>query len=115
MLARSVRVLAPDQAQQLAPLLWWVARCQGTQLALRALFSLTPALCYAIGAIIFMGFLINIPDFIAILLMREGAEMTEKGFYIRKDAGDGVAVISEKLQASVGARRKKMKLEFGIY
>ena len=30
-------------------------------------------------AIIFIGFLINIPDFIAILFMREGAEMTEKG------------------------------------
>jgi MFS family permease len=62
-------------------------------------------------AIIFMGFLINIPDFIAILLMREGAEMTEKGFYIRKDAGDDVAVVSEKLQASVGVRRKTMALE----
>jgi MFS family permease len=62
-------------------------------------------------AIIFMGFFINIPDFIAILLMREGAEMTEKGFVIRKDTGDDVTVVSEKLQASVGARRKKMKME----
>jgi hypothetical protein len=58
-----------------------------------------------------MGFFINIPDFIAILLMREGAEMTEKGFIIRKDTGDDVTVVSEKLQASVGARRKKMKME----
>lgn len=32
---------------------------EATQLALRALFSLTPALCYAIGAIIFMGFDFN--------------------------------------------------------
>jgi MFS family permease len=62
-------------------------------------------------AIIFMGFLINIPDFIAILLMREGAEMTEKGFVLRKDAGDNVAVVSEQLQASAGPRRQKMTTE----
>ena len=38
----------------------------------------------AYQAIIAVGFLINIPDFIAILMMREGAEMTENGVVIKK-------------------------------
>ena len=37
----------------------------------------------AYQAIIAVGFLINIPDFIAILMMREGAEMTENGVVIK--------------------------------
>jgi GPH family glycoside/pentoside/hexuronide:cation symporter len=32
---------------------------EGTKLALRALFSLTPAVCYAAGALIFAGFAFN--------------------------------------------------------
>jgi MFS family permease len=62
-------------------------------------------------AIIFIGFLINIPDFIAILLMREGAEMTEKGLVIRKHVGDDQATTISKLQGSVGERRAKMTNE----
>ena len=62
-------------------------------------------------AIIFMGFFINIPDFIAILFMREGAEMTEKGFVIRKHVGDDQETIIEKLKNSVGERRVKMTRE----
>ena len=62
-------------------------------------------------AIIFIGFFINIPDFIAILLMREGAEMTEKGFVIRKHVGDDEATITSNLKASVAQRRAKMTSE----
>lgn len=62
-------------------------------------------------AIIFMGFFINIPDFIAILFMREGAEMTEKGFVIRKQVGDDEQTVIEKLKSTVGARRAKMASE----
>jgi MFS family permease len=63
-------------------------------------------------AIIFIGFFINIPDFIAILLMRDGAEMTEKGLVIRKQVGDDQATVTAKLKASVGERRSKMTSEF---
>lgn len=59
-------------------------------------------------AIIGIGFLINIPDLIAILLMRDGAEMTEKGIVMRKPDTDGVEVISSELKASVAERRSKM-------
>ena len=62
-------------------------------------------------AVIFMGFLINIPDFIAILLMRDGVEMTEKGVVVRQDGGDDVATVSAKLQDSVVERRQKMSSE----
>jgi len=62
-------------------------------------------------AIIFVGFLINIPDFIAILMMREGAEMTEKGFVIRKYVGDDEQTVISKLRSSVGERRAKMTRE----
>ena len=63
-------------------------------------------------AIIFIGFLINIPDFIAILLMREGAEMTEKGFVFREKKTDGAEVVAQQLQTSVAERRAKMTREF---
>ena len=62
-------------------------------------------------AIIAVGFLINIPDLIAILLMRDGAEMTEKGFVIRKKISDSVDVATAKLKASVQERRAKMTKE----
>jgi hypothetical protein len=62
-------------------------------------------------AIIFIGFFINIPDFIAILLMRDGAEMTEKGFVIRKHVGDDVQTVVAKLKSSVSERRIKMTKE----
>jgi len=58
-----------------------------------------------------VGFLINIPDFIAILIMREGAEMTEKGFVIHPRSGDDKATVIAKLKASVDVRRKKMASE----
>ena len=49
-------------------------------------------------AIIAIGFLINIPDFIAILIMREGAEMTENGFVIHEATGDRGQVLIDKLR-----------------
>lgn len=62
-------------------------------------------------AIIGIGFLINIPDFIAILIMREGAEMTETGMVIRKPETAGEAVIREQLVSSTTQRRAKMTNE----
>ncbi len=63
-------------------------------------------------AIIGVGFLINIPDFIAILIMRDGAEMTEKGLVLKdKSDDDGVAIAAE-LRSSVASRRAKMLREF---
>ena len=57
-------------------------------------------------AIILIGFLINIPDFVAILLMREGAEMTENGLII-KDLQLGGDSKESLIQTAV-ERRKKM-------
>ncbi len=62
-------------------------------------------------AIIGIGFLINIPDFIAILIMRDGVEMTENGMVIREPETDGEDVIRERLVASVAERRAKMTNE----
>ena len=63
-------------------------------------------------AIIAVGFLINIPDLIAILLMRDGAEMTSERFHvIRKKISDSVDVATAKLKASVQERRAKMTKE----
>jgi MFS family permease len=59
-------------------------------------------------AIIGVGFLINIPDFIAILIMRDGAEMTEKGLVLKEESdGDETAVIAA-LRSDVASRRRKM-------
>lgn len=43
--------------------------------------------------IILVGFVLNIPDFIAILVMRDGAEMTENGLVLakEKEVDDGLA------------------------
>ena len=60
-------------------------------------------------AIILIGFLINIPDFVAILLMREGAEMTEKGLVIRGAKIGGSS--AEELVSTVSERRSKMTSE----
>jgi hypothetical protein len=62
-------------------------------------------------AIIGIGFLINIPDFIAVLLMREGAEMTETGMVIRKQETVNNAEVKKALVDSVTARRAKMTSE----
>ena len=62
-------------------------------------------------AIIAIGFLINIPDFLAILWMREGAEMTENGFVIHENQGDSAEVVREKLITSTDSRRSKMLRE----
>ena len=61
--------------------------------------------------IIAIGFLINIPDFIAILIMREGAEMTEKGMVIRKPETASREELTSQLRSSVAARRAKMTRE----
>ena len=57
-------------------------------------------------AIILIGFLINIPDFVAILLMREGAEMTENGFVIKEPKLSGST--QEELLSTAGERKSKM-------
>lgn len=61
--------------------------------------------------IIAIGFLINIPDFIAILIMREGAEMTEKGMVIKRPETATSEVLAKQLRDSVAARRAKMTRE----
>ena len=38
--------------------------------------------------IIFIGFLLNIPDFIAIVIMRDGAEMTENGLVLKEEQAE---------------------------
>ena len=65
--------------------------------------------CYQL--IIAIG-LINIPDLIAILIMREGAEMTEKGMVIRKPETATAAELEKELQDTLTARRAKMTNEF---
>ena len=62
-------------------------------------------------AIIGVGFLINIPDFIAILVMRDGAEMTEKGLVLKKKSDDDGIAVRAALRANVGPRRRKMTKE----
>ena len=61
--------------------------------------------------IIGVGFLINIPDFIAILIMREGVEMTEKGIAFKDDSGDEIEKVSAELKSSVAERRAQMVKE----
>ena len=61
--------------------------------------------------IIAIGFLINIPDFIAILIMRDGAEMTEKGMVIRKPESATREELANQLRGSVAERRAKMTRE----
>ena len=61
--------------------------------------------------IIGVGFLINIPDFIAILIMRDGVEMTEQGISFKDNDGDGIEKISAELKSSVTERRAKMVKE----
>ena len=55
-----------------------------------------------------VGLLINIPDLIAILLMREGAEMTEKGFVLRPKEKISADEVARELAGTVGARRGRM-------
>ena len=54
--------------------------------------------------IIFIGFLLNIPDFIAIVVMREGAEMTENGLVVptekKEDAGLLQKLIDSRIDPS---------------
>lgn len=58
--------------------------------------------------IIGVGFLINIPSLIAILFMREGAEMTESGMIIRDDNQQSSEAITKELIGTVAERRAKM-------
>ena len=58
--------------------------------------------------IIGVGFLINIPSFIAVLLMRDGVEMTENGMVMRENDHQSTEKISAELQANVSSRRAKM-------
>jgi hypothetical protein len=59
-------------------------------------------------AIIGIGFLINIPDFIAILIMRDGAEMTEKGLVLQEKSADDGERVRAELKATVGGRRGRI-------
>jgi len=59
-------------------------------------------------AIIGIGFLINIPDLIAILLMREGAEMTETGMVIKKPDTQTAEAVEAELKGNVTERRAQM-------
>ncbi len=59
-------------------------------------------------AIIGIGFLINIPDFIAILIMRDGAEMTENDIVLKKADAVSVDDLSAELKSNVAERRAKM-------
>jgi dipeptide/tripeptide permease len=58
-----------------------------------------------------VGLLINIPDLIAILLMREGAEMTESGFVIREKKKVASDEVARELARTVSARRRRMLKE----
>jgi len=58
-----------------------------------------------------VGLLINIPDLIAILLMREGAEMTERGFVIHQKQKTSSDEVARELERTVGARRRRMLRE----
>lgn len=58
--------------------------------------------------IIGVGFLINIPSLIAILFMREGAEMTENGMIIRDGNQQSSEEITKELIGTVAERRAKM-------
>ena len=65
----------------------------------------------AYQAIIAVGFLINIPDFIAILMMREGAEMTENGVVIKKADHENDELVVNMLKSNFQERRAKMVAE----
>jgi len=63
-----------------------------------------------------VGFFINIPDLIAILFMREGAEMTENGMVIHKKAQVDHGELTSMLADTVAERRGAMSREllFGL-
>lgn len=61
--------------------------------------------------IFLIGFFINIPDLIAILLMREGAEMTENGAVINKPEKQDNAILDTLLSNTHAERFNAMKKE----
>lgn len=58
--------------------------------------------------IIGVGFLINLPSLVAVLIMRDGAEMTESGMVIRKSDTQSVELVTAELRETVAERRAKM-------
>ena len=62
--------------------------------------------------IILVGFVLNIPDFLAVVLMRDGAEMSENGLVLKKEEVSNVGKLKEMLQNSKIARLGQMKKEF---
>ena len=60
--------------------------------------------------IILVGFVLNIPDFIAILMMRDGAEMTENGLIV-PEAKKQESGLAATLASSVAERRGVMNKE----
>lgn len=61
--------------------------------------------------IIMVGFVLNIPDFIAIIFMRDGAEMSENGLILKKKEASNASAIKEGLLSSKLARLGQMKKE----
>ena len=62
--------------------------------------------------IILVGFVLNIPDFIAILVMRDGAEMTENGLVLKEEEKEDDNLGTE-LEQSRDTRRPVMFNELG--
>ena len=62
--------------------------------------------------IILVGFVLNIPDFIAILVMRDGAEMTENGLVLKEEEEEN-SNLGTELEQSRDARRPVMYSELG--
>jgi MFS family permease len=60
--------------------------------------------------IILVGFVLNIPDFIAILIMRDGAEMTENGLVLAEKKEKDTGILAS-LQNSLKERRAIMTKE----
>lgn len=60
--------------------------------------------------IILVGFVLNIPDFIAILIMRDGAEMTENGLILAEEKEKDSGLLAS-LQKTLTERRKVMTKE----
>ena len=64
--------------------------------------------------IILVGFVLNIPDFLAVVLMRDGAEMSENGLILKKEETTNVGKLKEMLQDSKLARFGQMKKELSF-
>ena len=62
-------------------------------------------------AILGIGFFINIPDIIAVLFMRDGVEMTEKGVVFNKQEQKSLDALNKELQENKATRLANIKGE----